>query len=72
MALEHLCEIRLIELRTTSGDLLKLEEIQGFVNKLLEIANQQNISPLLVQIYVLQSKMALLQNNSKFAKKLLI
>jgi len=52
MALEHLCEIRLVELRTTSGDPLILEEIQGFVNKLLEIANQQNISPLLVQTYV--------------------
>ncbi|MHA1947174.1 MAG: tetratricopeptide repeat protein [Candidatus Hodarchaeales archaeon] len=72
MALEHLCEIRLVELRTTSGDPLILEEIQGFVNKLLEIANQQNISPLLVQTYVLQSKMALLQNNGKFAKKLII
>jgi len=72
MALEHLCEIRLFELRATSGDPLILEEIQEYVNKLLEIANQQNLSSLLVQTYLLQSKMALIQRNANFARKLLI
>ncbi|MHA2054881.1 MAG: tetratricopeptide repeat protein [Candidatus Hodarchaeales archaeon] len=71
MAIVHLCEIRLFELRATSGDPVILQEIQDYINRLLEIASNQNVATLLVQTFLLQSKMAIIQRNNSFARKLL-
>ncbi|MHA1973716.1 MAG: tetratricopeptide repeat protein [Candidatus Hodarchaeales archaeon] len=71
LAFVNLGEILLFELRSTGGDPVIVQEIQEIVNSLLEIANKENLFILLVQVYLVQSKLALLQLNQSFARKLL-
>ncbi|MHA1214545.1 MAG: tetratricopeptide repeat protein [Candidatus Hodarchaeales archaeon] len=71
LAFVNLGEILLFELRSTGGDPVVVQEIQEIVNRLLEIANKENLFILLVQVYLVQSKLALLQLNQNFARKLL-
>ncbi|MFX0065800.1 MAG: tetratricopeptide repeat protein [Candidatus Hermodarchaeota archaeon] len=69
-ALLNLCDLLLIELRT-SGDSEVLNEVKNFVSKLLDIANQQRSHSLLAETYLLQSKLALLELNIQEARRLL-
>ncbi|MFX1251632.1 MAG: tetratricopeptide repeat protein [Promethearchaeota archaeon] len=69
-ALLHLCELHLIELRL-SGDPEVLSEIRARVNKLVDIAKEQHLHWLLVETYILQSRLALLELDIQGAQRLL-
>ncbi len=71
LALVNLGEILLLELRSTGGNPEIVEEIQHIVNQLLELANKENLYILLIQVYLVQSKLALIHLNRNFARKLL-
>ncbi|MFX1536813.1 MAG: tetratricopeptide repeat protein [Promethearchaeota archaeon] len=69
-ALLNLCDLLLYELRI-SDELEVLDEVKGLVNRLLEIAKEQHSYWLLVETYVLKSKLALLELDIKSAQQLL-
>jgi len=69
-ALLNLCDILLFDLRITN-DFQIIEEIQPFISRLINIAKQNNSYPLLVEIYLLQSRLALLTFDIKGARRLL-
>ncbi|MFW9826427.1 MAG: tetratricopeptide repeat protein [Candidatus Thorarchaeota archaeon] len=69
-ALLNLCDLYLIDLRNTN-DLKILEEIQPYINRLLDIAEYNNSYPLITEIKLLQSRIALLSFEIKNARKLL-
>ncbi len=69
-ALLHLCELLLLELKTTSHKEV-LNEVKVLTQRLLTIANQQPSYWLLAETYVLQSKLSLLELNKEKAQKLL-
>ncbi|MFX1255713.1 MAG: tetratricopeptide repeat protein [Promethearchaeota archaeon] len=58
-ALLNLCELLLIELRITN-DPEVLDEIQPLVTRLLDIARRQHSHLLLIEIYLLKAKLALI------------
>ncbi|UCG90435.1 MAG: tetratricopeptide repeat protein, partial [Candidatus Heimdallarchaeota archaeon] len=69
-AMLNLCEILLQELRT-SGNEEVLKEIKEILQKLQTIAENQNSFSLLVNTYLLKSKMALLELDLDSARQLL-
>ncbi|WP_455464996.1 tetratricopeptide repeat protein, partial [Candidatus Hodarchaeum mangrovi] len=69
-ALMNLCDVLLQELRT-SGDEEVLNEIKNIINRLLTIAESQQMPRLHTNVYRLQSKMALLELDLNQAQKLL-
>ncbi|MFX1255862.1 MAG: tetratricopeptide repeat protein [Promethearchaeota archaeon] len=69
-ALLNLCDLLLYELRI-SDELEVLDEVQDLVNKLLDIAKEQHSYWLLVEIYVLKSKLALLELDMQSAHQFL-
>lgn len=70
IALINLCELLLNELRL-SGNPDILSEINLNINKLLKIAELENSYALFAEIYWLQAQMALIDLDTKKAKKLL-
>ena len=66
----NLIELLLIELKSTESPKV-LVEIEDLTNRLLGIAEKQNLAPVLVQTFLLQSKLSLLQLEINKAKKLL-
>ena len=70
IALLNLCDILLDDLRL-SGDVEVLRGVQTHLSKLLKIATDQHSHLLLVETYVLQSKLALLNLNVREARYLL-
>lgn len=69
-ALLHICDLLLIELRN-SNDLEVLDEIQPYINQLLDIAEHQSSYKLLAEIYLLQSKLSLITLDIKKARRFL-
>lgn len=67
IALLNLCELLLTELRIT-GDPELLIEVQSLVNKLFNIASSQYNYLLLTDTYILKSKLALIQLDTKKAR----
>ncbi|MFX0091385.1 MAG: tetratricopeptide repeat protein [Candidatus Hodarchaeota archaeon] len=71
VALLNLCDLLLGELRLF-GDPEILDEVQNLVNRLLVIAQKQNSHFLLVETYLLQSKLALVDLNLEKSQNLLM
>ncbi|UCG02237.1 MAG: tetratricopeptide repeat protein [Candidatus Heimdallarchaeota archaeon] len=69
-AMLNLCEMLLLELRT-SGNEEVLKEITGILEKLQTIGENQHSYSLLVDTYMLKSKMALLELDLDSARQLL-
>ncbi|MFW9783563.1 MAG: tetratricopeptide repeat protein, partial [Candidatus Heimdallarchaeota archaeon] len=69
-AIIELCDLYLIELRITN-DLEIINEIQPFVQKLLDIAEDQHLYIYLAETYFLQAKLSLLTLDIKEAKRFL-
>ncbi|MFX1479150.1 MAG: tetratricopeptide repeat protein [Promethearchaeota archaeon] len=69
-AILNLCDILIFDLRN-SNDFQIIEEIQPLISRLINIAQQNNSYPLLVEIYLLQSRLALLTFDIKGARRLL-
>lgn len=67
-ALLHLCDILLIELRDTN-DLKVVDELQSYITRILDIAENQNIYWYLAETYLFQSKMFLLILDLKKAQR---
>ncbi|MGY5854108.1 MAG: tetratricopeptide repeat protein [Candidatus Thorarchaeota archaeon] len=59
-AMIHLCELLLVELKMTEEEDV-LREVKGLTEKLLTIAEDQTSHTLLVEAYLLQSKLALVE-----------
>ncbi len=70
IALLHLCDVLLVELRT-SGDTTVLVDVQSRVGQLLELAKEQRSNWLLAETYVLQARLALIELNLQEARRLL-
>lgn len=66
----NICELLLTELRMTN-DLDVLEELNQFIDQLLEIAEKSHSYWLLGETYLLQAKLALLSLNLQGARRLL-
>ena len=69
-ALLNLCDLLLIELRLTN-DPEVLDEIQLYIQKLLEIAESHKFSMILAETYLLQAKISLLTFDNKSAQRFL-
>jgi len=69
-ALLTLCELLLIELRTTN-DLEVLNELNQFIGQLLEIAEESHSYWVLCETYLIQAKLSLLTFNIKKAQRFL-
>jgi len=69
-ALLHICDLLLIELRN-SNDLEVLDEIQPYINQLLDVAEHQSSYKLLAETYLLQSKLSLITLDLKKARRFL-
>ncbi|MFX0088049.1 MAG: tetratricopeptide repeat protein, partial [Candidatus Hodarchaeota archaeon] len=69
-AMIHLCDLLLFELKMTGEDEI-LDEVKNLTKRLLDIAKEQSSYSLLTEIYVLQSKLALLEMNIEKAQNLL-
>ncbi|MGB5912922.1 MAG: tetratricopeptide repeat protein [Promethearchaeia archaeon] len=67
-ALLHLCDTLLVELRITN-DLKVVDELQSYITRILDIAENQNINHFLAETYLLQSKMYLLILDLKKAQR---
>jgi tetratricopeptide (TPR) repeat protein len=70
IAKKNLCELLIHEL-STSGDEEILDEIKEISQELMTIAEKQQSSSLLIEAYILQSKMALLELDLDKARQLL-
>jgi len=70
IAMIHLCDLLLSELKMTGEDEL-FAEIKTLTSRLLEIAKQQSSSSLLAETYLLQSKLALIELDMGHARKFL-
>ncbi|MHA2243826.1 MAG: tetratricopeptide repeat protein [Candidatus Hodarchaeales archaeon] len=70
IAKKNLCELLIQEL-STSGQEEILIEIKEILNELLTIAEKQESNSLLIETYILQSKMALLELNPDISRQLL-
>ncbi len=69
-AMTHLCDLLLMELRLT-GEEEVLEKTKNLTQQLLEIAKEQSSQTLLVESYILQSKLALVELDIDQARILL-
>jgi len=69
-ALLHICDLLLIELRS-SNDLEVLDEIQPYINQLLDNAEHQSSYKLLAETYLLQAKLSLITLDIKKARRFL-
>ncbi len=69
-AMIHLCDLLLYELKMTGEDEI-LDEVKDLIEELHEIAKHQTSYSLLIETYVLQSKLALLEMDVQTAQKLL-
>jgi len=69
-AILNLIEVLLLELKSTESTEI-LTAIENLTQKLLNDAKRQNIYPILIKTYLLQSKLALLQLEIDKAKKFL-
>ena len=69
-ALLQICDLLLIEL-CNSNDLEVLDEIQPYINQLLDIAEHQSSYKLLAETYLLQSKLSLITLDIKKARRFL-
>jgi len=69
-AMIHLCDLLLSELKVTGEEEL-FGEIQELTSRLLDIAKRQSSHLLLAEVYLLQSKLALIELDMGQAKKLL-
>ncbi|MFX0090321.1 MAG: tetratricopeptide repeat protein [Candidatus Hodarchaeota archaeon] len=69
-ALLNLCDLLLVELRTT-GDESALREVKQLVSRLLEIAKEKQSHSLLAETAWLQSQLALIELEIEEAKRLL-
>jgi len=67
-ALLHLCDIILTELRDTN-DLKVVDELQSYITRILDIAENQNIYGYLAETYLFQSKLFLLILDLKKAQR---
>ncbi|MFX0204990.1 MAG: tetratricopeptide repeat protein, partial [Candidatus Hodarchaeota archaeon] len=70
-AMIHLCDLLLSELKAT-GEEEVLREVRDLTQRLLDIAKLQSSHSLLVETYLLQSKLALIELDVERAEKLLI
>lgn len=70
-ALIHLCDLFLIELRITN-DLEILDDIQPYIDQLLDFAEKNQSYTLLCETYLLQARIALLTFDIKKTRRLLI
>ncbi|MHA1915567.1 MAG: hypothetical protein ACW990_07895 [Promethearchaeota archaeon] len=68
-ALLHLCDIFLLELQTFNNQEV-LSEIDPLINRLTEFAESQHSFRLMVETYLLQGKLALIQMNMGNARQL--
>ncbi|MHA1543117.1 MAG: hypothetical protein ACTSQH_09085, partial [Candidatus Hodarchaeales archaeon] len=66
----NLCELLLEEIKLTGNDEV-IKEVKSYLDKLHGIAGEENSYPWLVQIYWLQSRLAMLELNIKKAQDLL-
>jgi tetratricopeptide (TPR) repeat protein/predicted amidohydrolase len=69
-AMIHLCDSLLSELKVTGEEEL-FGEIKGLTSRLLQISKRQSSHSLLAEVYLLQSKLALIELDMGQAKKLL-
>jgi tetratricopeptide (TPR) repeat protein len=69
-AMIHLCDLLLFELKMTGEEEI-LDEVKNLTKKISNIAKQQSSHTLLIETYVLQSKLALLEMDIKKAQNLL-
>ncbi len=69
-ALLHLCDLLLVELRTSDAPEV-LGEVQAHVTRLLEIAQQKHSYLLFAETYVLQAKLALVELDVQGARRFL-
>jgi hypothetical protein len=69
-AIIDLCDLFLIELRITNDPEI-IDEIQPYIQELLDIAEQQHMYLILAQTYFLQAKLSLLTIDLKIAKRFL-
>ena len=69
-AIIDLCDLFLIELRITNDPEI-IDEIQPYIQELLDIAEQQHMYLILAQTYFLQAKFSLLTVDLKKAKRFL-
>ncbi len=69
-AMIHLCDLLLFELKMTGEEEI-LDEVKNLTNKIFNIAEQQSSHSLLIETYMLQSKLALLEMDIKKAQNLL-
>ncbi|MFX0048895.1 MAG: tetratricopeptide repeat protein [Candidatus Hermodarchaeota archaeon] len=70
IALLHLCDLLLNELQNT-GDLEIIDEIKPCIVKLLDLAEKNHSYPLLAEVYIFQSRLALVTLELNKARKLL-
>ncbi|MFX0183856.1 MAG: hypothetical protein ACFE95_12300, partial [Candidatus Hodarchaeota archaeon] len=70
IAMKNLCDLLIQELRTSGQDEV-LIEIKGILERLLAIAKNQQSDSLLVETYLIQSKIALLELDINSARQLL-
>ena len=70
LAMVNLCEILLDELKVFEDKKI-LKEIEILAGKIINLAKAQNIHPLIVQSYLLESKLALLDGNTSKASDLI-
>lgn len=69
-ALLNLCDLILLDLRNTN-DLEIVSELNPYISRLLDIAEENNSYPLIVEIKLLQARLALLTFDITNARKLL-
>jgi len=69
-AIINICDILLIDLRNTN-DLEVLDELNQFIDQLLEIAEKSHSYWILCETYLLQAKLALISLDLKEARRLL-
>ena len=62
LAMQSLVELYLIELQISDNTSL-LENINGLIHDMLELANEQHFYPLMIKSIILQSRIAFLNNN---------
>ena len=67
----NICELLIEEMYTSGAEDISLE-VKEIIKKLFNIAIIQNSYPLLIEIYILESKLALIEFNISEAKSLLL
>ncbi|MHA2391534.1 MAG: tetratricopeptide repeat protein [Promethearchaeota archaeon] len=70
IALLHLCDLLLSELQNT-GDLGIIDEINPYIDKILDLAEKNHSYPLLAEVFIFRARLALVTLELKKARKLL-